>query len=100
MVMVPDAPSIADGIAGNIDLKAMTFPIIQKYLDDVVLVSEAEIRSSLDQVLYREKLVVEGSAAAVYAALQFGKVPVSGRTVAIMTGGNVDLMLKLPSLSL
>jgi threonine dehydratase len=100
MVMVPDAPSIADGIAGNIDLRAMTFPIIQKYIDDVVLVSEAEIRSSLDQLLYREKLVVEGSAAAAYAALQFGKVPVSGRTVAIMTGGNVDLMLKLPSLSL
>jgi threonine dehydratase len=100
MVMVPDSPSIADGIAGNIDLKTITFPIIQKYLDDVVLVSEAEIRSSLDQVLYREKLVVEGSAAAAYAALQYEKVPVSGPAVAIMTGGNVDLMLKLSSLPL
>jgi threonine dehydratase len=100
MIMVPDAPSIADGIAGNIDLKAITFPIIQKYLDDVVLVSEAEIRSSLDQILYREKLVVEGSAAAAYAAFQYGKVPASGLAVAIMTGGNVDLVLKLSSLPL
>jgi threonine dehydratase len=100
MVTVPDLPSVADGIAGNIDLKTITFPIIQKYLDDVVLVSETEIRSSLDQVLHREKLLVEGSAAAAYAALQYGKVPVSGPAVAIMTGGNVDLMLKFPSLPL
>ena len=99
MVTVPDLPSIADGIAGNIDLKTITFPIIQQYVDDVVLVSEAEIRSSIEQILNHEKLVVEGSAAAAYAALQYGKVPASGPAVAIMTGGNVDLMLKLPSLS-
>jgi threonine dehydratase len=100
MITVPDLPSIADGIAGNIDLKTITFPVIQKYVDDVVLVSEAEIRSSLDRVVNCEKLLVEGSAAAAYAALQFGKVPVYGPVVAVMTGGNVDLMLKFPSLSL
>ena len=94
MVTVPDLPSIADGIAGNIDLKTITFPIIQQYVDDVVLVSETEIRSSIEQILNHEKLVVEGSAAAAYAALRYGKVPVSGPAVAIMTGGNVDLMLK------
>jgi threonine dehydratase len=100
LVTVPDAPSIADGIAGNIDLKTITFPIIQKYVDDVVLVSESEIQGALDSILHREKLVVEGSAAAAYAAFQYGKVRVSGPAVAIMTGGNVDLMLKFPSLSL
>jgi threonine dehydratase len=100
MVTVPDLPSIADGIAGNIDVRTITFPIIQKNIDDVVLVSETEIQSSLDQILHREKLLVEGSAAAAYAALKYGKVPVSGPVVAIMTGGNVDVMLKFPSLSL
>jgi threonine dehydratase len=100
MVTVPDLPSIADGIAGNIDMKTITFPVIQKYVDDVVLVSEAEIRSSLDQILDREKLIVEGSAAAAYAALQYGKVRFSGPAAAIMTGGNVDLMLKFNSLLL
>src|SRR5438132_7306946 len=39
MVTVPDLPSVADGIAGNIDLRTITFPIIEKYIDDVVLVS-------------------------------------------------------------
>jgi threonine dehydratase len=91
MVTVPDLPSIADGIAGNIELRTITFPIIQKYVDDVVLVSEAEIKSSMDRLLLSEKLLVEGSAAAAYAALEHRKVDMKGPVVAIMTGGNADL---------
>lgn len=100
MVKVPDAPSIADGIAGNIDLETITFPLIQKYLDDVVLVSEAEIVGAMNHLLHHEKLLVEGSAAAAYAALEHGKVKADVPTVAIMTGGNVDLMLNFSSLPL
>jgi threonine dehydratase len=94
MVTVPDLPSIADGIAGNIDLCTITFPIIQKYVDDVVLVSEAEIEASMKRILLAEKLLTEGSAAAGFAALEHGKVDIKGPVVAIMTGGNTDLMLK------
>jgi threonine dehydratase len=91
MVTVPDLPSIADGIAGNIDLKTITFPIIQNYVDDVVLLSEKEIESSMKRLLLSEKLLVEGSAAAGFAALEHGKVDIKGPAVAIMTGGNADL---------
>jgi len=90
MVTVPDLPSIADGIAGNIDLSTITFPIIQKYADDVVLVSEDEIKTAIQELLFREKLLAEGSAAAAYAAVTTGKVTANGPIVALITGGNID----------
>lgn len=90
MVRVPDLPSIADGIAGNIDLQTMTFALIQKYVDDVVLVSEEEIRSAMEHLLRREKLVAEGAAAASLAAVLSGAVRATAPIVAIITGGNVD----------
>jgi threonine dehydratase len=89
MVRVPDLPSIADGIAGNIDLQTITFPLIQKYVDDVVLVSEDEIKAAMEHLLRREKLVAEGSAAAAVAAVTYRKIDVNGPTVALITGGNV-----------
>ena len=91
VITVADRPSIADGIAGNIDLQTMTFPIIQKYVDDVVLVSEDEIKAAVHSLLNREKLVAEGSAAAAFAAVTTGKIHVDGPIVAIITGGNIDL---------
>ena len=90
VVSVPDLPSIADGIAGNVDPRSITFPIVQQCVDDVVLVSEQEIRSAMDHLVHREKLVVEGAAAAGFAALLHGKVRVSGPTVVLITGGNLD----------
>ncbi|SRR5213593_886070 len=91
MITVADRPSIADGIAGNLDLQTMTFPIIQKYVDDVVLVSEDDIKTAVHSLLNREKLVVEGAAAAAFAAVTAGKIRSDGPIVAIMTGGNIDL---------
>ncbi len=90
MITIPDRPSIADGIAGNIDLQTITFPIIQKYVDDLVLVSEDEIKTAVQDLLNREKLLVEGSAAAAFAAVTAGKVHANGPIVAIMSGGNID----------
>jgi len=88
--LIPDQSSIADGIAGNIDLQTITFPLIQKYVDDMVLVSENEIRSAMDYLRDREKLVAEGAGAAAFAALLYRKVDVHGPAVALITGGNVD----------
>jgi threonine dehydratase len=90
MITIPDRPSIADGIAGNIDVQTITFPIIQKYLDDVVLVSEEEIKTAINELLNREKLLAEGSAAAAFAAVATSKVHANGPIVAIITGGNID----------
>src|SRR5262249_3083782 len=90
LLRVPDQPSIADGIAGNIDLQTITFPLIQRYVDHVVLVSEDEIRSAMRRLMEREKLIVEGAAAAAFAAVLFRKIEVHGPVVAVITGGNVD----------
>jgi threonine dehydratase len=90
MLRVPDMPSIADGIAGNVDVNTMTFGLIQKYLDDVVLVSEQEIKTALGRLLYEEKILSEGAGAAGFAAVMSGKIKASGPTVVVMTGGNVD----------
>ena len=91
LVRVPDLPSIADGIAGNIDLQTITFPLIQKFVDDVVVVSEKEIKSAMEYLKQTEKLVTEGAAAAAFAAALYGKVDTSGPLVVVITGGNVDL---------
>ena len=90
MVTVPDRPSIADGIAGNVDLETITFPLIQKYVDHVALVSEEEIKSAMEHLLRREKLVVEGSAAASVAVGLNRSLGIEGKIVAVVTGGNVD----------
>src|SRR5262249_51018654 len=90
MIRVPDRPSVADGIAGNIDLDTMTFPLIQKYVDDGVLVSESEIESAMNHLIEREKLVAEGAEHARVGADLFGKIDVNGSAAVVLTGGNVD----------
>jgi threonine dehydratase len=90
MVTVPDRPSIADGIAGNVDLETITFPLIQKYVDHVALVSEEEIKSAMEHLLRREKLVAEGSAATSVAVGLNRSLGIEGKIVAVVTGGNVD----------
>jgi threonine dehydratase len=90
MVTVPDRPSIADGIQGNVDLNTITFPIIQKYADEVVVVSEESILRAMRHLLFKEKLLTEGSAAAVVAAVLEGKVNSPGKIVGVISGGNVD----------
>jgi len=93
MVTVPDLPSIADGIQGNVDLATLTFPLIQKYVDDVVLVSEEEIRRAMHHLFHKEKLVAEGSAAAAFAAVAEGKVKSKGPAVVVICGGNLDFKM-------
>ena len=95
MVTVPDKPSIADGIQGNIALDTMTFPLIQENVDEVVLVTEEAIRRAMDHLLYTEKLVVEGSAAASFAAVSEGIVTGTGPIVTVICGGNLDLRGKI-----
>lgn len=83
--------TIADGLAAP-SAGVLTQSIIQHYVDDVVLVTEDEIAQSLKLILGRTKVLVEPSGAAATAALLSGKTGarVGGRTVSILSGGNVD----------
>jgi threonine dehydratase len=85
--------TIADGIAikrpGDI-----TLPLVRRWVDDMVVVSEEEIADAMVWLLERSKLVVEGGGAAGVAALLAGRVaggtPSGGATVIVLSGGNVD----------
>ncbi|MGM8215509.1 threonine ammonia-lyase [Bacillaceae bacterium W0354] len=84
--------TIADGLRTAIPGE-LTFPIIQKYLDDLVLVSDEEIRFAMRFVLERMKQLIEPSSATTIAAAIFEKVEVKGKNVVcLISGRNVDLM--------
>jgi len=84
--------TIADGLAPPMAGK-IPFGIIQKYMDDVVTVSDREIGSAVKFLLTRTKLLVEPSGAAATAAILSNKIPFSKgqRVVSILSGGNMDL---------
>jgi len=88
---VPNATSVADGIVANKPGK-ITFPLIQKYVDDVLLVSEREIVEAMAESFVQEKLVVEPAGAVTVAALRRYGNPARARRniVAILSGGNVE----------
>ncbi|MDD9148303.1 MULTISPECIES: threonine ammonia-lyase [unclassified Sporolactobacillus] len=69
-----------------------TFPLIARYLDDLVTVSDNEIAQAMILMLERGKLLVEGAGAAAFAAALSGRSAIRGRHVGvIVSGGNVDL---------
>ena len=90
-VEIPAPTTIADGLRAP-KPGAITFPIVQKLVDDIVLVSDDEIREMMRFFLTRMKLLAEPSGATAPAALLFGKIPRSARRVGVVvSGGNVDL---------
>jgi threonine dehydratase len=88
-ISAPD--TIADGLRSP-SPGELTFPIIQKHVEKIVLVSEDEIRETVKFLLTRMKILVEPSGAVSAAAVLFGKLPAGLRRVGIvLSGGNVDL---------
>jgi threonine dehydratase len=82
--------TIADGLRTNVG--ELTFPIIQRHVDDVVTVTEESIIAAMRTIWETMKIVIEASAAVPYAAILERKVDVAGKRVGIIvTGGNVDL---------
>lgn len=82
--------TIADGLLTSLGDK--TFPIIQKYIEEIILVSDTEIVSAMQLVWERMKIIIEPSSAVPLAALIKQKQKFKGKKVGIiLTGGNVDL---------
>lgn len=80
--------TIADGLRTS-KPGELPFSLMSRYLDEVVLVSEEEIKEAVLFLLQRCKLLVEPSGAVPVAALLFGKVKAGGKVVAVLSGGNV-----------
>lgn len=91
IVEAPLAVTLADGIAVK-KVGKNTFPIVRELVDDVVLVDEEEIALAIVALLERTKLLVEGAGAVTLAALLNGKGgKMTGKTVCVLSGGNIDV---------
>jgi threonine dehydratase len=85
-------PSLADGLVGNLEPGAMTFPIVKEVVDRVVRIDEDELARAMKGLAVEERLIAEGAGATAVAAVLAGKASVPGqRVIALVTGGNVDL---------
>lgn len=91
-VRVECGTTIAGGIICPM-IGELNYPIMEQYVDDVVLVNDDEIKSALRLLLERCKLLVEGAGAAATAAVLSHKyeLPRNARVVSLLSGGNVDL---------
>ncbi len=90
-IEVDATKTIADGLRTT-EPGEMTFPILQKYLDEVVLVSETEIKEAFQFVLERMKQLIEPSSATTVAAIMNHKIEIRDKNVVcLISGGNLDL---------
>ena len=86
--------SMADGLSA-VRPGAFPFLHLQKYLDEIVLISEEEIARAFRSLLFRAKILAEPAGAVAAAAFLSGKVDTGRKTVAAVTGGNVtDEMIR------
>jgi threonine dehydratase len=88
VVEIPNAPTLADGLAGQIDEAALA--IGRAALDEIVTVSEDELGRAMLWLLDNHAMKVEGSGAAGVAAILSGRLKPKNKTAIVVTGGNVD----------
>ncbi len=85
------AHTIADGIAVKRPGE-LTYNLIERYVDDIVTVSDGEIASTILLLLERAKLVAEGAGATALAALIYKKTQLKNKRIAaVISGGNIDM---------
>lgn len=89
---VVNPQTIADGLR-TASLGKITFPLVKRYVDDMVTVSEEEIIRAMYFLWTRLKIVVEPSGAVSLAPLLAGKIAAHGQKIGvILSGGNVDVV--------
>lgn len=82
-------PTLADGLAGGFG--ALPFALAHDKIDQILLVSEAELRQAIFTLADREQLIIEASGAIAIAPLLSGALDVSGkRIVCVLSGGNLE----------
>lgn len=86
-----EVSTIADGIAVK-EPGVNTFEMCNKYVDEVVTVSDDEIAAAILALIEQQKIVAEGAGAVSVAAVMYNKVPVKGKkVVCLVSGGNIDV---------
>ena len=92
--------TIADGMRAT-RVGEITFAHIREFVDDIITVSETEIRSAMRRIILEARLLAEPSGAVSFAAFLFheNELSLTGSTVAIVSGGNVEPALLVEILS-
>lgn len=92
-VEVEEVASLADSLGGGIGPdNRLTYPLCRQLLDEIVLVTEAEIYRAMQALYYEDRMIAEGASVVAIAALLAGKLPAfSGPAATILTGRNVDM---------
>jgi len=88
-VKLDSTGGLADGLQAS-QIGTLPFMHHQQFVDDVVLVDDAPLADAMRYLLDRMKIVVEPSGAIVVAALMTGAVKASGKTVTVLSGGNIE----------
>jgi threonine dehydratase len=86
MAGVVERPTLADGLSGPVEVHSITLSLVREYVDDMILVSEAEILSAMRWA--RDRAIVAEPSAAVALAACLRREP--GTRLAVVSGGNVD----------
>ncbi len=84
-----ELPTLADGLAGPVEENSLTIPILRRYLEDFILVSETQIQQAIVFAWKRYGEVIEGSAAASLAAILSGQIT-ARPAVVLLSGGNIQ----------
>lgn len=94
-VAVEEVASLADSLGGGIGLKnRLSFDLCRRLLDDIVLVTEAEIYHAMQTLYYEDRIIAEGACVVGLAAVMAGKIKGDGRKAAtVITGRNVDMQM-------
>ena len=92
MVEMDTQPTLADTCAGGIDLDSITLDLCRRYVDEIVLLTEKEIKASIRLLFEQHRLVTEGSGALSIGGLLKRKERFKGKkVVAVVCGRNVNL---------
>lgn len=91
-VEITPGHTVADGIAVSRPSQ-LCFELIERYVDELITVDDHATTRAVALILERAKYLVEPSGAVGVAAILAGLIPEGGRTITVLSGGNVDLLL-------
>lgn len=93
-VEVTELATLADSLGGGVGLdNRYTFAMVRDLVDEVILLTEVEIAAGISHCYWKERQIVEGSGAVGVGAILADKVALSGPTIVLLSGGNIDMSL-------
>jgi threonine dehydratase len=88
IIEMESLPTLSNGTSGGIEEGALTFDICRRHVDEIVLISEEEIREALKLILVHHHVLIEGAAALPVAALLQNPQRWQGKTVVLVLSGS------------